>query len=122
MKFLLVCVVGLLACVHAYVDESMVEKAKGNKVVEVSLKRLHKSCIFGDDKFFMRLLAFVESKDGNDAKTYRPNFYGGIWQVIQLVFNFALNTLPTFSTIIPYSYKKKNSIAAKECLTQFLIW
>lgn len=44
------------------------------------------SCIFSEDRLFLRRLAYVESRDGTDAKTYRAGYNGGIWQVNDIVF------------------------------------
>lgn len=53
----------------------------GPAVVEATVNVIRESCIFEDDKLFLRRLAYVESRDGTDPKTYRPGYDGGIWQV-----------------------------------------
>ena len=55
--------------------------AKGAVVVETVCNVLEASCIFEDDKLFTRRLAYVESEDGENKETFRPGYYGGIWQV-----------------------------------------
>ncbi|RUS84625.1 hypothetical protein EGW08_007597, partial [Elysia chlorotica] len=55
--------------------------AKGTEVVEAVLGVLRDSCLYSDDAKFLRNLAFVESRDGEDQDTYRPGYTGGIWQV-----------------------------------------
>lgn len=42
------------------------------------------SCLFNNDRLFLRRLAYVESRDGTDPKTYRQGYDGGIWQVSTL--------------------------------------
>ncbi|XP_062597477.1 uncharacterized protein LOC134258895 [Saccostrea cucullata] len=54
----------------------------GSGVVESVVSRIRESCLFADDKRFLRRLAYVQSRDGTDPKTYgRSNYHGGIWQV-----------------------------------------
>ncbi|GFO49026.1 collagen alpha-1(xiv) chain [Plakobranchus ocellatus] len=36
---------------------------------------------FGDDAGFLRNLAYVESRDGEDSQTFRQGYTGGIWQI-----------------------------------------
>ena len=50
-------------------------------MVEAVVDRIEASCIFSDDKQYMRRLAYVESSDGTHPKTYRDGYDGGIWQV-----------------------------------------
>lgn len=40
------------------------------------------SCIFSDDRLFMRRLAYVETRDGTLYDTYSTSYNGGIWKVI----------------------------------------
>ncbi|XP_055331932.1 uncharacterized protein LOC129583914 [Paramacrobiotus metropolitanus] len=61
-------------------------EAKGTSIVKAALKKLHDSKIFPDDHDLMRRIGWVESKDGNDAGTYRANYHGGIWQVDNIGF------------------------------------
>ena len=67
-----------LSTVH---DDTIQPRAIGSSVVETVCLRLESSCIFQDDKLLLRRIAFIESSDGNDPKTFRPGYYGGIWQV-----------------------------------------
>jgi hypothetical protein len=62
-------------------DETIQPGSKGAGVVEAVLARISTSCIFSDDKLLMRRLAYVESTDGGDPDTFRPGYFGGIWQV-----------------------------------------
>lgn len=50
------------------------EKATGSAVVAATLCKLKSTCIFRDDCYSMRRLAWVESHFGSDAGTFdRPN-------------------------------------------------
>lgn len=63
-------------------DETLQPKASGSRVVEAVVDRIKSACIFSEDKLFIRRLAYVESHDGNDPRTYREGNNGGIWQVV----------------------------------------
>ncbi|XP_013404288.1 uncharacterized protein LOC106169384 [Lingula anatina] len=67
-------------------------KGSGSHVVESVVKQIHSSGLFPDDKKLLRRIAYVESKDGTDRNTYRPNYYGGIWQVDLLGFQATQDT------------------------------
>ena len=56
-------------------------KAKGAGVVRAVVDQIHKLDIFPDDHKFLCRIAWVESRYGTYRGTYRPNYYGGIWQV-----------------------------------------
>ena len=62
-------------------DGTVAAGAAGKDVVESTVDRILASCIFPEDKLFLRRLAYVESNDGMNPKTYRPDYSGGIWQV-----------------------------------------
>ncbi|XP_064616969.1 uncharacterized protein LOC135480968 [Liolophura sinensis] len=62
-------------------DLTMTAESKGAAVVDAVVDLIHHACIFDDDNFFLRRLAFVESRDGNNGNTYRHGYDGGIWQV-----------------------------------------
>ena len=57
------------------------EEASGSAVVLLTISEIKRSTIFSDDNDFLRRLAFVETRDGEDAMTYREGFHGGIWAV-----------------------------------------
>jgi hypothetical protein len=69
-------------------DQTQTPGAKGADIVETVISRLDASCIFPDDKLFMRRLSYVESYDGHDPNTFRPGYYGGIWQVTMNTFSY----------------------------------
>lgn len=63
-------------------DQTRLAGATGASVVESVVSLIRESCLFADDKRFLRRLAYVQSRDGTDPKTYgRSNYHGGIWQV-----------------------------------------
>ena len=63
------------------VDMTLQPQANGHDVVEAVVNLIRDSCLFADDKRFLRRLAYVESQDGTAASTFRFGYYGGIWQV-----------------------------------------
>lgn len=58
----------------------------GPGVVDAAVERIRSSCIFSEDRLFLRRTAYVMSRDGMDSATYRPGFDGGIWQVSRSMF------------------------------------
>ena len=48
--------------------------------------------MFGDDRQFLRRIAFVESTDGTDSDTFRQGYHGGIWQVDEDIFEITQDT------------------------------
>ncbi|XP_071095868.1 uncharacterized protein [Haliotis cracherodii] len=84
-----VCVTVLLwfgVGVVADIDLTRQENQRGTNVVQTTIDLIRDGCIFAKDRLFLRRLAFVESRDGLDAKTYRSGYYGGIWQVDESMF------------------------------------
>ena len=80
--FNLATLLAVLVCVGATVkDEIMVEKAHGRAVVEATISKIKAQCLFKNDLLFVRRLAYVETTDGTDDDTFKPDFYGGIWKV-----------------------------------------
>ena len=57
-------------------------RAKGRKVV--ANVNANVRSIFADDHGFMDRLACVESSNGENPRTYRPGYYGGIYQVDEI--------------------------------------
>ena len=78
-------VVGLLATAFVAngkpVDRTREPGAAGAEVVDAVVRLIDESGIFPDDARFLRRLAYVESGDGSDERTYRADYNGGIWQV-----------------------------------------
>jgi len=77
----------LLAVAAGQKDQTQEPDAKGAGVVEATCSRIEASCVFGEDKLFTRRVAYVESYDGADPKTFRDGYYGGIWQVDRSMFD-----------------------------------
>ncbi|XP_071095524.1 uncharacterized protein [Haliotis cracherodii] len=67
-------------------DLTLTENAAGQEVVEAVVDRIRAQCLFTDDRFLLRRLAFVESQDGEAADTYRVGYDGGIWKVDYAMF------------------------------------
>lgn len=71
-----------LTAVSAATDTTRQPNSYGTAVVEAVVNIIRQSCLFADDRRFLRRLAYVESQDGTGANTFRTGYYGGIWQVI----------------------------------------
>jgi len=72
----------------ARMDRTVEPGEAGAEVVEAVVDLVEGSCIFADDARFLRRLAYVESADGTDDKTYAADYHGGIWQVRDLGYTF----------------------------------
>ena len=72
------------------VDRTLEREATGADVVRAVSNRIQ--AVFGDDRQFLRRIAFVESKDGTDSNTYRSGYHGGIWQVDEIAFRSTKDT------------------------------
>ena len=66
--------------------------SSGTPVVLATVALIRESGIFPDDRQLLRRLAWVESRDGTDSRTYRQGYYGGIWQVDLIAFQDTQNT------------------------------
>jgi len=77
-------VIGVLTVlpVESQVDQTREAGAAGAPVVDTVTRLIESSCIFPDDKLFIRRLAYVESVDGTLDNTFREGYDGGIWQVL----------------------------------------
>lgn len=62
-------------------DQTRQPGAIGSEVVDAVVNLIRESCLFADDKRFLVRLAYVQSHNGYDAKTFRDGYHGGIWQV-----------------------------------------
>lgn len=68
---------------------------KGSEIVRVVVTKIESmfpTPSFAPGSSFLRLIAYVETKDGADSKTYRSGFDGGIWQVEKKAFESTKNT------------------------------
>ena len=63
------------------VDLTREPGTSGANVVQATVAQIQQSGVFPDDRSLLRRVAYVASKDGADAKTYRSGYHGGIWQV-----------------------------------------
>lgn len=75
--------ISILLCMgcEGFTDRTLEERAVGVDIVQAVVDIIRENCIYPNDRVFLRRLAFVQSQDGLDVSTFRPNFYGGIWQV-----------------------------------------
>lgn len=73
-------------------DATVKDKATGAAVVSTTLRKVKQSCIFPNDFYFMRRVAWVESHFGSDAGTFGRVEPRGIWQLSQRAFEATQNT------------------------------
>ena len=59
-------------------------KGKGSSLVKEVVDKINGLGIFPNDHKFLCRVAWVESKYGQDAGTYRSGYHGGIWQVLRV--------------------------------------
>ncbi|KAL4221525.1 hypothetical protein ACF0H5_019782 [Mactra antiquata] len=81
MKILVCLALAYLATTGDALDLTRSPNAYGASVVEAVVNMIRETCLFADDRRFLRRLAYVESSDGNSPLTYRTGFDGGIWQI-----------------------------------------
>ena len=77
-------VIALFCCFSSSIgqfDQTVVPEASGEAVVEAVIARIRQAAIFSDDRALLRRIAYVETRDGTDPRTYRTGYNGGIWQV-----------------------------------------
>lgn len=86
--FLVLCLFQLAAAQG--VDRTLEPESSGTDVVRAVVNKIEN--VYGNDNQFLRRVAYVESKDGNDRNTYRENYHGGIWQVDQIAFRSTQDT------------------------------
>ena len=82
----LLCCAALLGVAHSQVDLTLVPEANGTTVVQACLAKITNANIFSADNQMLRRIAYVETRDGNDADTYTPTNNGGIWQLSESKF------------------------------------
>ena len=91
-------VVGSVLLLFALIAVSLGENdiltpgATGEAVVKAVADRITASCVFPDDKLFLRRLAYVESGDGLKATTTQIGYYGGLWRVSSTYFANYIST------------------------------
>ena len=66
------------------VDLTLQRESSGSDVVRAAVNRIQ--AVLSFDRQLLRRIAFVESRDGTDTDTYRPEYHGGIWQVMKINF------------------------------------
>ena len=64
---------------YVYADNIVFYKLQ---VVDATVSRIQQTCIFGDDKRFLRRLAYVETLDGTDTAAFNGGRNGGIWKIM----------------------------------------
>lgn len=71
------------------IDKTLEPETKGEDVVCEVINKIANSAIFPWDNKMLRRIAYVESKFGEDRRTYRPGYHGGIWQIDEITFKDA---------------------------------
>ena len=71
------------------------QRGKGASVVKAVVDKINSVGIFPNDRKFLCRIAWVESKYGSARGTYRPDYYGGIWQVMNQEPNYAFHIYGT---------------------------
>ena len=77
-------VIALFCCFSSSIgqfDQTIVPETSGETVVEAVIDLIRRSAIFSDDRALLRRIAYVETRDGTDPRTYRTGYNGGVWQV-----------------------------------------
>ena len=75
------------------VDLTLKPEITGRDVVDTVIDQIKRSEIFGNDFGYIRRIAAVESNYGLDhAKTFRPGYHGGIWQMDEAIFEKTKDT------------------------------
>ena len=74
------------------VDFTLQEKATGDPVVSATLRKLKNTCLFKNDYYFMRRVAWVESHFGREAGLFDRPERKGIWQLSTVGFQNTQNT------------------------------
>ena len=84
---------------HCTVDLAQKHEMSGSKVVEAVVDRIARSEIFENDFGYIRRISWLETKDGLEKLTFRPNYHGGLWQMDEEVFKQTkdTNTYPTLT-------------------------
>ena len=87
--------------VHEQCTVDLAQKCKmhGSKVVEAVIDRIARSEIFENNFGYIRRISWVETKDGLEKLTFRPNYHGGLWQMDEKVFKQTkdINTYPALT-------------------------
>ncbi len=65
----------------------MEEGASGTDVTIATIEYIQNLQIFPEDNRLLRRIAYIESRDGTASDTFRDNYFGGIWQVDEAVFD-----------------------------------
>ena len=74
------------AVLQAQRDLTLVSEASGSDVVKAVVTKIETTGVFPTDHRLLRRIAYVESLDGKETRTYREGYDGGIWQVDQATF------------------------------------
>ena len=69
------------AVIQGQRDLTLVPNASGSDVVKAVVSKIETAGVFPTDHRLLRRIAYVESLDGEETRTFRDGYHGGIWQV-----------------------------------------
>ena len=106
----------LLLCVAFFVslsngqnvDLTVSPEGSGATIVEAVIAKIRQAGIFPEDNSLLRRIAYVESRDGTDQKTYRAEYFGGIWQVDGIDFQRTKDTAAYPALVSKYEQIQQN--------------
>ena len=71
------------AVIQGQRDLTLVPNASGSDVVKAVVSKIETAGLFPTDHRLLRRIAYVQSLDGQETRTFRDGYHGGIWQVNQ---------------------------------------
>ena len=106
----------LLSCVAVFVslsagqnvDRTINPEGSGANIVEAVIAKIRQAGIFAEDNSLLRRIAYVESRDGTDPKTYRTGYFGGMWQVNGIDFQKTKDTATYPALVSKYEQIEQN--------------
>ncbi len=69
----------------------LVKGESGTNITIATIEYIQNLQIFPEDNRLLRRIAYIESRDGTASDTFRDNYFGGIWQVDEAVFDATRN-------------------------------
>jgi len=75
-----------LSVANAAKNPELQSGERGSEAVLFAIARIQQSGAFNDDNNLLRRIAFVETRDGENADTFRDGYFGGIWAVDEVAF------------------------------------
>lgn len=86
-RYLLILIVSQWYSIVNGIDQTLEPKGNGTELITSVTRKIQDSCVFPNDFQFLRRVAFVESKFGDDLKWDSPKGKAGIWQINEKEFS-----------------------------------